>query len=225
MASSLVGRATELATTAAFSSAAHPTTQAAAAVVVKSPTSFRTCRTLQTTPATASLKYRGTANWLGVGHLPSTMGGDTAAAGSGGGGRGGAAAAEQTFKQAIHVDKYNKDYTTLFSKLSSLTLETLMKKQFLRVATFTTFDRIVLRSFVHHCQNPRYGYGFNSPRYTSDDGQELVGVVNEALAQEDRANAGDSADPKRVLFDGPTWWQQHKAHNPQLVPAFFAGCG
>ena len=133
---------------------------------------------------------------------------------SGGGGGGEKAGARTAFKEAIHLHKYNKDYAQLFGTLSALAKDTLQKKQFLQASAFTTFDRIVLRSFVHHCQNPRYGYGYTSPVELTAGGEALHAVAASALAYEDRKRDDAAAGPHRVLFDGPTWWQQHKAQHP-----------
>eukprot|EP00729_Bicosta_minor_P031039 gene31039-2948_t len=112
-----------------------------------------------------------------------------------------------------------------------LVRETLTTKQFLQIATYSTFDMIVLQSFVHHCQNPRYGYGFTSPIQMAEgrgDVQLLEEVAGVLAAEEKRrgtCNHGGEDAGRQVLYDGPTWYQQLKMQNQQLVPTFFAGCG
>lgn len=183
--------------------------------------------------AYGSINYRGSSQWLGISHLPGTLDGGkkTDRNSSSTHALSDSRRRKQTFKEAIHLDKYNKNYDELFLKLGRLVKETLTAKQFLQIATYSTFDMIVLQSFVHHCQNPRYGYGFTSPIQMAEgrgDVQLLEEVAGVLAAEEKRrgtCNHGGEDAGRQVLYDGPTWYQQLKMQNQQLVPTFFAGCG
>jgi hypothetical protein len=165
--------------------------------------SYNSTAPLSSGPSRQQINYRGSARWLGIAELPPTWRTTSRST------------AELLFKEAIHVDKYNKDYAAMFTKLAHLTNSVLLKKE--GEPFRSGFERIALQSFVHHCRNPRYGYGFTSPMEVAAGGEDLLQVAEQALVSEEQAIASRAAlaedrAQRRVLFDGPTWWQELQAH-------------
>lgn len=118
------------------------------------------------------------------------------------------------FLEAIHLHKYNKSYDRLFESLGDLAEEVIARP----VSEASAFELTVVKSFEHHCGNPRYGYSTRAHGQRSDllarVGEYLAGSVTSGQAV--TVTQGDDA---RVRREGPTWWQTLQVNGVWTRPA------
>jgi len=80
---------------------------------------------------------------------------------------------KQTFMQAIHVHKQNGNYDQMFQSLEELCKKVVSKP----ADKVTDWDMIVLRSFDHHCSNPRYGWSDRPEARNSNLRQRVESLI------------------------------------------------
>lgn len=118
---------------------------------------------------------------------------------------------KRLFLEAMHIDKLNKDYETMFDKLGVVSGDILS-----RGAAISEVDLIYLRSLIHHAVNTRYAY--DSKRIAQTD---IVARVEHVVA----GHQGESGmhdtigliSYDRVIQDGPTWWQDLLNRDDELI--------
>jgi len=110
----------------------------------------------------------------------------------------------------------------VFDSLGDLAEEVIARP----VSEASPFELTVVKSFEHHCGNPRYGYSTRAHGRHSD----LLARVGEYLAgsttsvhmpsgvQAVTVTQGDDGDA-RVRREGPTWWQTLQCHVVWAPPA------
>ena len=104
----------------------------------------------------------------------------------------------------------------VFESLGDLAEEVIARP----VSEASAFELTVVKSFEHHCGNPRYGYSTRAHGRRSDllarVGEYLAGSVTSGQAV--TVTQGDDGDA-RVRREGPTWWQTLQGNGIWARPA------
>eukprot|EP00035_Acanthoeca_spectabilis_P033611 m.24594 g.24594 ORF g.24594 m.24594 type:complete len:191 (-) comp6094_c0_seq1:1415-1987(-) len=112
---------------------------------------------------------------------------------------------EHRFLEAIHLYKYNKSYDEMFATMEAMCQEILHDKSTTMLTT--SLEESILKSFLHHCANPRYGY----------INREISSTPTRTDVKQFMRRLQQFKKGKGLKGGGPTWWQLERDGRPQSL--------